>query len=407
MSSSNPKARINIHKESYLTFHAWRSFDLIASLFAVMGIVTATIDYELNFSLSRTYNNCVASDRESDNYRVGTLLMSIIAILFMLLRHYYKFRWLSLLRQIENKTLLDLEMEQKITRKKYRVFIEIAVLCIFPYPNVDASIYIPLRYNEETITMCYKLSEFLYLIMITRFYFLLRAGTSFTIYQNEQARFCCERLGIRSGFFFSLKCLLKAHPIEVIFVIGFSSLFFAAVACRIFERPMDELTNTFYSDPLNYLWFLFETISTLGYGEYVPATYFARVVAVIAWLLGSIVLSLTIATLQNGTELDKNESLAYEKINSFHSAIGVMKMWMVYLRVKKQKSEGKQVRKSYQKLKIAAKAFKKNRMSNKADDPTAPKIDSSAFDAMVAREQIKDCMKQLSEIIEQFESENL
>ena len=89
--------------------------------------------------------------------------------------------------------------------------------------------------------------------MFFRFYLLLRAISNYTIFQNESARMQFIKYNVNSSLFLSCKCMLIIHPLRSILFVGVFSAFFTAVVCRIFERPLDSLTNEDFGNTGNAL----------------------------------------------------------------------------------------------------------------------------------------------------------
>ena len=237
---------------SNLAFTVWRSFDLTATFFSMLSIITSTINYEINYPSSRHYSTCPYLSQETEFFRIATMILSLSSVIFIVCRYFYKGRWILLLQEIDKHNLAQ-------RRKKYRnttassMIAEILLILIFPYPYLDLDIYIPLRYNFKTIVTCYKISEFLYCIMFFRFYLLLRAISNYTIFQNESARMQFIKYNVNSSLFLSCKCMLIIHPLRSILFVGVFSAFFTAVVCRIFERPFDSLTNEDFGNTGNAL----------------------------------------------------------------------------------------------------------------------------------------------------------
>lgn len=215
------------------------------------------------------------------------------------------------------------------------MIVEIFILCLFPYPGLKSTIEIPLRFDFRTFDTCYKLSEILYCLMFLRTFLVLRAVSNYTLYQNDRAWLHCRKYNIHANLIFSFKCLLVEHPVYMIFTLGLSSMFFAAIVCRIFERPVSHFaTNVFFDDPLNCIWYIFETISTLGYGDMYPLSYAARTSSVIAWLLGSIILSLTIAVMQKNLELTSQENIVFNDVLKLETSGNIRNLGIKYFVIK-------------------------------------------------------------------------
>ena len=75
--------------DSEQLFENWRSCEIVSAGFAVLSLVFATLDYELYYSNSRTYSNC-SVEETLDTFRFLILICSIVALFFLIMRHYVK-----------------------------------------------------------------------------------------------------------------------------------------------------------------------------------------------------------------------------------------------------------------------------------------------------------------------------
>ena len=88
--SANSDAKTNLIKELNNSFNLWRSCDLIATLFSMMGILTSTINYEVNYPSSRATSSCDIDMKNIENYRIGTMILTLASVIFIICRYYYK-----------------------------------------------------------------------------------------------------------------------------------------------------------------------------------------------------------------------------------------------------------------------------------------------------------------------------
>ena len=323
------------YKEFVKYFHLWRAFDLVGAMFAIIGVIASTLDYELKYSPNRDYKNCHYIHSVSENFDLTTLLTTLFALFFISCRYFYRDIWLKSLTQIEKNPMNLIEFQKNLSLRKIGMCLEICILMIFPYPYLNYKIYIPLRFNFQDLIVCYRLSELLYCVMFLRFWFLLRAIADYSIYQNHEARTFSRKYNVNTNIFFSFRCLLRQYPMPVILIFCFVSVFFNGIICRILERPLDDLRDNYFSDPINSMWFIFETISTLGFGELAPISYFARADAVVTFFLGSIVISLLIAVINGYISLSKNENMAFSEIRYIEYSRHVLMKGIPYLLLRK------------------------------------------------------------------------
>lgn len=68
--------------------------------------------------------------------------------------------------------------------------------------------------------------------------------------------------------------------------------------------------STFSNQPSNAAWFNIITMTTVGYGDFVPKTHIGRGIAMLACFWGNFVLSLFVSTLSNSLSMTKGEKEA-------------------------------------------------------------------------------------------------
>lgn len=252
------KKTSNRLKVSEDIFDKWRSCELISALFSNIGIITSMLDYEINYSINRTHHNC----HELEDHRVYgmiTLFTSLIAIIFLILKHVHKGIWIDYQRETEkilnksgNKSYsTTYSVKEKNSKFWLRAF-EIAILCIFPYPYLKEYVYLPIRYNFEDYLICYTVNEFLYVFMFIRFFFLFKALSNYTIYKDHLARRYCTFYRTKADAIFSFKCITSRYPLLIVIAfIGIPSLIITGLMIRVFERPVDDITGQDFQDPSN------------------------------------------------------------------------------------------------------------------------------------------------------------
>lgn len=348
-------------------FENWRSSELAASGFAVLSLVFATLDYELYYSDSRTHKNCSVKSY-NDTFRYLIVVCSFVSMVFLFLRHYVKSIWKNYLLQIEGASgaisatfIADYIKQYK---KKSRVFkpifyAEMILMVIQPYPALHVKINMPFRYQDEYMQTCYNLSEIFYCVMFLRLLLLFRAIANFTPYENYVARRYCHRYNVKPNMRFSFKCMMKMYPMPiVVFVIGIPSMIVLGCMVRIFERPLIDLSLKEWDDPMNGIWFMFATMSTIGYGDYIPISYLGRTVAVFGYIVGGFIFALIMVSVQKEIALSENQTKAFTTVLLTDKAARTIQAFMKFLLKRKRTGDSPSTRRKFKKLKEAIKHFK-------------------------------------------------
>jgi hypothetical protein len=302
-------------RESKKLFYDWSSSEALCAFFSVIGILSATIDYEYTYHDSRTNSNCKIKSMPLDPFKIIVLITTLVALFYLLLGRYHKIMWIAYMNHAYSGIpMREITFKSYISSFKWYRLVEIIMLLIIPYPRMNFDLYLPLRYQFEMHTLCYKASEIAYLIMFLRIEIVLRAISLFSPYEDHLARTYCRRYKVPADARFGIKCLIAQYPLYVIICSAMAGMILLATIFRILERPMDNLTTYYYSDYSNALWFLFENMSTLGYGEYLPVSDFGRVVSVLGYFIGTSLFSLMVLTMQEKISLNIPQSKAFTKI---------------------------------------------------------------------------------------------
>ena len=138
---------------------------------------------------------------------------------------------------------------------------------------------------------------------------------------------------------FTLKCLLILYPAQT--VMYFFILFVNVVAynVRIMELPvMKHLPDNYYTldQYFNSFYMTIITITTVGYGDITPISYFGRMIMMCAALVGALLISLLVLTVSNTFELTPIQTKVFRKINASHTACITVQCAIRYYIAKKK-----------------------------------------------------------------------
>ena len=170
--------------------------------------------------------------------------------------------------------------------------------------------------------------------MFFRLILLLKAISLFSPYEDHLARNYCRKYKVPADARFGIRCLIAHHPLLILSNSATGALLLLATMFRILERPLDDLTTYYYTDYMNALWFLFENMSTLGYGEFLPVTDLGRVVSVLGYFVGTSLFSLLVITLDDKLNLSIQQSKAFTRIFKTYAAADVVTAGMAYFYTK-------------------------------------------------------------------------
>jgi potassium intermediate/small conductance calcium-activated channel subfamily N protein 2 len=81
---------------------------------------------------------------------------------------------------------------------------------------------------------------------------------------------------------------------------------------RIFESPLNEASGQNFSNMNNSMWNVIITLSSVGYGELFPKTFYGRIVGIIVCFWGVFIISFFVVTVTNMLEFSGQEERSYD-----------------------------------------------------------------------------------------------
>ena len=148
--------------------------------------------------------------------------------------------------------------------------------------------------------------------MFLRLYFLFKTLFSWSIYRDEYAKKLSKSNGIISDLRFIFKCLLETFPAATISMLFFLTIIILSYIIRIIELPFMIYVDPYYFKLPQYIayfdwvYFMLITVTTVGYGDYVPVTVPGKVIIMFAALMGAMLVSMLVLVLTTMFSLNKN-----------------------------------------------------------------------------------------------------
>lgn len=191
--------------------------------------------------------------------------------------------------------------------KNYLIYMVIELLALICSPHIfldGLKLHAKEYWNNRDII--YEVNYILVLFSFVRFYGLINFIISTTKYYNYRAFRIAKMMGMLMTFNFAIKCILSKNPFRTVIFIIVMFVFLFSYMLRIIEGPDSEF-NTYG----NCLWFALITMTTVGYGDYVPKSNLGRILTFLAAVLGSIQVSILIYSSQTTLLLDEKENQVY------------------------------------------------------------------------------------------------
>lgn len=310
----------------------WKFYDSCITMCNILVLILAIYDYELNFTYPRKLVN------EYNIVRILMILISFLAIYFVLKRHHHKQKWRNVNLLIsttltnfkygggeensEDDDFFYNEEKSTITGRKRKFFrkgllIDIIMNLMIPYPRLDFFYEVSEvdRENNNYIKVQYLFSDILYIMVILRLFYIIRATINYSIFTDHYANTIAKERGVKCNVRFALKCILKTSHIKIVFAFFTASIVLLGFALRVFERPYWAAKSRLEFEFLtNSVWLIFITLLTIGYGDFVPMTTAGRIVVCLSSLWGTFICSLVVVCLYGLLDLSNDQFLVFIKI---------------------------------------------------------------------------------------------
>lgn len=246
---------------------------------------------------------------------VNVIISSVLAILFIV-RKYAYFKYL--------KSCFLIPLRKKFHKHKFffEFLAEILLLMVQPYPLLDGKcssrsvVFSSYYYYNSTLTVIF---------LIIRLLFLLRSLLYFSNFSSAKANKICFDNGAKSGLLFTIKTEFKYATQRFVFLFVGVFIVFLGILLRINERSFMHLSGFDWDYLWNSFWDIIITITSVGYGDYFPVSYFGRVVIGIAAMGGGFITSLIYIIFMQVTGFNKFEENAFNRIKATESRIELRK----------------------------------------------------------------------------------
>ena len=313
--------------------------DLAMMSFAFIGIFTNVISSSMylkgkHIKDSEGKINIQLIPNETNFIRILRSITSITTFLLIifLIRHY-------------NIRLKFLIMKQKIsvasslysTGLIWKLLSEI-LICLIHSPPYLNDICITFSSTTGTNHEKYRVDIDLFLCSIIplRVYLLLRYYSFYSSWANDRAEKICNECNTLGGISFAIKAELKEKPYFVVGLLMILSIFIFGYAIRNIElgfmQYKDENKFQDWSYAWNGFWCVIITILTVGYGDFYPQTVLGRIIAVVACLWGTFLISLMVVSLTISVEFTPQEQKAYDELKKGEMYSKLKKLALEFIR---------------------------------------------------------------------------
>lgn len=124
---------------------------------------------------------------------------------------------------------------------------------------------------------------------------------------SQRANRFCRINNVKFHLSFPFKANMAHSPMTVNSQLFIIFIFICSYNVRIFERYLDFYTGQNFGNFLNDLWYIFITMTTVGYGDLYTKTLFGRFFSIFGCLIGVFIISLSVVCFSNVLDIRGSE----------------------------------------------------------------------------------------------------
>ena len=320
LSLSRKKTRLEKYIHTQYIFNCQ-----IQALLAMVTILTSILEYE-NTVISvgkekvihtfRPYNSEANNYNYAEDYynkhrktsRVCSYISFILSIFLWLSIYYDKILFHILLKGYQEKSYKIIISDNK---QIFRLISSILFFFLCPNPFTYG---IELNFKNDYYSFEYKipLNSIFTSISIFRIWFIFKLYLVSSFSYSQRSFRIAKINGVKLGLKFPFKANMADSSLKINLILFVICLLIFSYDLRIFERYFDELNESNLGNYLNDLWFIFITMTTVGYGDISPKSFFGRLISVVTCLFGVFLVGLVVVSVTSYFNLEGIESNIYK-----------------------------------------------------------------------------------------------
>lgn len=282
-----------------------RKVDTVSTLLTLVVLFVYSIEFEL-------YNS------NGMNSTVGNHVLRVLMFItnavncYVLYFHY--------VHQLELYKILKLKHPKETMKSSgllQSYIFECCILMIICPPGLDAWFYLPQMKGSIKVSI----ESICYTVCLFKSYSLLRLPEQYSKWTNESASAICKKNKCKADVGFLIKSEFVIRPYIIVLGAFMCVTLLLGFLMRAYEstyeaRSLDGTSkNEFFRGFINSFWFMVVTMMTVGFGDGYPLSHIGRLVALVGCILGTLIVSIMVISLQNTSALTIAEMRVYNEVN--------------------------------------------------------------------------------------------
>ena len=320
LSLSRKKTRLEKYIHTQYIFNCQ-----IQALLAMVTILTSILEYEntvISVGKEKVIHTFRPYNSEANNYnyaeeyynkhrktsRVCSYISFILSIFLWLSIYYDKILFHILLKGYQEKSYKIIISDNK---QIFRLISSILFFFLCPNPFTYG---IEINFKNDYYSFEYKipLNSIFTSISIFRIWFIFKLYLVSSFSYSQRSFRIAKINGVKLGLKFPFKANMADSSLKINLILFVICLLIFSYDLRIFERYFDELNESNLGNYLNDLWFIFITMTTVGYGDISPKSFFGRLISVVTCLFGVFLVGLVVVSVTSYFNLEGIESNIYK-----------------------------------------------------------------------------------------------
>jgi potassium intermediate/small conductance calcium-activated channel subfamily N protein 2 len=300
--------------------------------FANLGLFLSILIYELRWMF-------VENEQEYEGRAiVFAQFQMMMCTVFLMLSIYIRYDiWLQWAVTVDKYTKYDNFTSTGLWKS---LLFEIVMAAIAPMPFFDG-----MKYTEYVagfdFTIEYEWNDLLLYFSCTRLYMNFKMILYLTQFMNPRAQRVCLLNNCTADTMFAIKGLFKQKPYQILYGSLVISTVLFGFQLRLFERQISEASGQDFGDMYNCMWNVIITLTSVGYGELYPKTFWGRIVGVSIAFWGVFITSFFVVTVTNMLNFTGPEEKSYQlllrlyyKLELKRKAVGVLQCAYIHRNAK-------------------------------------------------------------------------
>lgn len=196
----------------------------------------------------------------------------------------------------------------------YLMLCEIGLISLIQFPGETQYLF----YKEFEAYKIFPITTFLATISLLRVSFIVKLLKSLTRWTDLPTEIICEKYACKANESFAFKAFQKEYSFYVLFIVFALSCLCFGLAMENFEvlywEQFDKDKTPNYMNwnyTWNAMWFVFVSMTTVGYGDFYPKTQVGRTITIFCCLIGVYFVSSMMVFMTNKTAKNDKEQKAF------------------------------------------------------------------------------------------------